>query len=587
MDPAFKLASFLAHPKIYEREPEMIHNSEIHKVLSILRQNKVLMRALTHLDAKETREGPSVRIFLEDEEFQRCLSQMRKMEEEYLEILRLFNEKNIQFVLIKASNCLPLDSDNFDILVQKADLLRLIDLLTHMGFVEVIKAREPFKILLRCVKGGKDYLALHLHTRIGWEGIEFLSCNDVWKKYRRLTIQDVEVGFPAPEHHVLITLAHAFFENQCLKLSDILYLADSLMNGSGKIDWGCMRSWVKINRWTIPFFSMLEISNHIYNEIYGEELTPDHVWKEYMLEKKKLLNMFEMVVKALKVNIDYRNPLPLQIPLIIPVVFFMRKMLTEPGFSINRRFMSVAYETCEFLIRRFGLKGEGFPSLLVFTGADGTGKTTHAKTLIGELTRRGIKAKYLWSRPPPFFFELMISQFMCAFLGAKHFVKADKDYFEKRERLLSREPFRTIWSAFLLFSHILQLILELHPKLAFSNGVIVCDRYIYDTVIDIDSELERNFANGTVGRVITSAVPRPNVIFVMTGDSNEIARRRSNERNGSNSLAKKIGKYSDFCRRTKEAIMLDTTKELENNKREILEKALYRYYSGSTECSDH
>jgi len=91
------------------------------------------------------------------------------------------------------SKSIPLDSDNFDLLVRPQDLPRIDEVLRANGYMEV--DREGYKVLYRKLAHGDDHIALHLHTKVAWYGIEFLDSTRIWESYVKKKVDGVIMGF--------------------------------------------------------------------------------------------------------------------------------------------------------------------------------------------------------------------------------------------------------------------------------------------------------------------------------------------------------------------------------------------------------
>lgn len=123
--------------------------------------------------------------------------------------------------------------------------------------------------------------------------------------------------------------------------------------------------------------------------------------------------------------------------------------------------------------------------LLVLSGLDGSGKSTQAELLAKRLHREGYDVATVWSRWEPALSAPLIRfakrrldpRADAATADYRHFTAA------KRQTMQSRWK-RILWQLMVWSEYAAQINLRLMPHIIKRRGVI-CDRYIYDTLIDI------------------------------------------------------------------------------------------------------
>lgn len=156
------------------------------------------------------------------------------------------------------------------------------------------------------------------------------------------------------------------------------------------------------------------------------------------------------------------------------------------------------------------------PALVVIAGIDGSGKTTQAKLLVEALERRGYRARYLWNRWEP--------RLLAPASAAVRLVKggrgatagpAKRDTGEQlglKRRLMRNRVLAWIWLRLAFVDYRLQAHRRLRDALA-SADVVVCDRYVYDFLVDQATnlggdigDLQRVFRQPETGRFLRPAV---------------------------------------------------------------------------------
>jgi len=123
-------------------------------------------------------------------------------------------------------------------------------------------------------------------------------------------------------------------------------------------------------------------------------------------------------------------------------------------------------------------------SLIVFTGIDGSGKTTQSELLVKCLKNDGIKTLYVWSRWEPLFLRPFINRWKCKVTkdSPESNSKIDKIK-DKKKNLLSNPIFRWLWLVSFLIDYSLQIFVKIRISLL-KRQIIISDRIFYDSVID-------------------------------------------------------------------------------------------------------
>ena len=154
---------------------------------------------------------------------------------------------------------------------------------------------------------------------------------------------------------------------------------------------------------------------------------------------------------------------------------------------------------------------------ICFTGMDGTGKTTHSKELAELLNKKGIKCKYVYARLNPFILKpfILIGEFV--FLHKKDIFKNYSEYSNTKRRAIEKHSFLSIgYQQILLFDYLLQILFKVKVPLIFGKN-IVCDRYVYDTVIT-DLSVDMNYSKNGVISLLNNLLrffPEPDIAFLI------------------------------------------------------------------------
>lgn len=231
-------------------------------------------------------------------------------------------------MLIKSDGSFPYESDNIDVLVKPEHLDTVVHLLENAGYNEFPEVRELNKYLFR-QRSAFDVLPLHIHTRVEWEGTQFIDSNYLWQRSRVIN-NEKRFAAPSPEDCILITLAHLFFENHEVKLYDLLKIYYQLTNY--EIDWTYMIQHSKKQAWNDAFVLTMLLLNRLNYVLYNHHLLHSNI-----LAKLEGTNYrHNKLVKRLLNSANFKTP-PVKIPYFISGLFFLNKVFHEPGKSLVKK----------------------------------------------------------------------------------------------------------------------------------------------------------------------------------------------------------------------------------------------------------
>ena len=166
--------------------------------------------------------------------------------------------------------------------------------------------------------------------------------------------------------------------------------------------------------------------------------------------------------------------------------------------------------------------------LICFTGIDGSGKTTLAKNIAEHYRREGLPAKYVYAR-----YQLRIAKPLVLFAN-KLFLRRynqNTDYIKyktQKQKINARfKNLSSIYLNLLLIDYIIQLIYKICIPLL-QKKIVVCDRYIYDTIIT-DFAVDMNFPREKSVQLLKRCfrvIPQPDLLFYVCVDVNVAYNRK-------------------------------------------------------------
>ncbi|ACJ17347.1 Hypothetical protein TON_1856 [Thermococcus onnurineus NA1] len=209
------------------------------------------------------------------------------------------------------------------------------------------------------------------------------------------------------------------------------------------------------------------------------------------------------------------------------------------------------------------------PRLICIIGPDGTGKTTQAKMLIEKLREMGYEYEYRWMR-----FHHFISLPVLALarlmglteiqtlpdgrkIGYHHFY---------RSKLIS-----TVYPITLYLDMLLAMIFKIYIPLKVQRKRLVCDRFIYDTLVDLTIDLDNiEFDNSKTAKKFLKLIPRDCLTILLIAPYEKIKERREDLK-FDKYLRKRIETYMELKKRFPQLVTIDASSEVEKVHNQIVE----------------
>ena len=206
--------------------------------------------------------------------------------------------------------------------------------------------------------------------------------------------------------------------------------------------------------------------------------------------------------------------------------------------------------------------------LICFTGIDGSGKTTQAKALAATLSENGVNSKYVWNMFQPFITKpfIVIARALLFRGKTEHY----REYSNAKGKIFKNSLVATVYKFLLLFDYFLQMLLDVKIPLMLGKCV-VCDRYIYDTMVNLAVELNRpvEAMNSALQKILHLA-PRPDLTFLIDVPE-EIAYQRKDNIPSIDFLVDRRQIYLNLGRRYG-MVLLDGSKSIAELQAQIQEK---------------
>jgi dTMP kinase len=198
--------------------------------------------------------------------------------------------------------------------------------------------------------------------------------------------------------------------------------------------------------------------------------------------------------------------------------------------------------------------------IICFTGVDGSGKTTHAKSLIKFLDKMGYCCKYVWGGYRPFLSYTFF--ILTKLLG--YWKKIRKNAYTNPLEYAPRniaEKLGVVYRLFIFLDFQIKALLKIRLPLTFKK-VVICDRYIYDLLIELELS---NISSKRFTTILSKTLPQPLITFLLDTPDNLASHRRGfsiEELAAKRRAFQQIGKVFDL-------VTVDSSKDFSSNHKQI------------------
>lgn len=157
-------------------------------------------------------------------------------------------------------------------------------------------------------------------------------------------------------------------------------------------------------------------------------------------------------------------------------------------------------------------------------GIDGVGKTTHVNLILEYLREKGIKCQYKWLRFHHFFSLPLLA--FCRIVGYTRLSTLGDSHKCSYHEFYKSKYISVLYPWILFFDTAIFTIINVYIPMFFGTS-IVCDRFVYDTLIDVavatnDHEIYKK----TIGKLFVKLIPRNSHFVMLVLDKSLIFSRR-------------------------------------------------------------
>ena len=192
------------------------------------------------------------------------------------------------------------------------------------------------------------------------------------------------------------------------------------------------------------------------------------------------------------------------------------------------------------------------------------------------LSLNGVKSKYVYARLVPIIFRPLLVVGDLLFLRTKSINNDYEDYSNTKKNILKKHIFLSkIFYKIMLFDYYLQLLYKIKLRLLLNKN-IVCDRYVYDTIIT-DIAVDMGYSEEDIFNRIErclSTLPTPDIVFLIDL-TEEVAYNRKNDVSSMGYLRDRRRYYLSVANRYK-MIRIDGTGNIEDIERKIFSETVLK-----------
>ncbi len=540
------------------------------RVLSILEQNNVQLLFIKNKNSQYSS-------FYNLKEFRNKIEEEKRMFEnwarEYSMVNEIFLQHGIEHILMKSDGHFPYLDDNLDIIVKPENITQAQSILEDLGYIEVTTSREPYKSLFVKFPPNGLFYDIHLHQSIAWH-VPFIDDQYIWAKSIASKCENLNFYVFSPDVMALMNIAHIIYENHSITLPEVIGISVHLRNLTNK--WEYLKGMAKQRGWLEGLYCGIFLIARIEEKIYGNTLIGSNILDEVEKSCSKLWKLF--VCKRL--NKNFRMPLKIDSKLCR--ILYIQKFLRDPKVTFLRRVKQLSIRIYKSISLRLPCRNK--PFLISFSGIDGSGKTSYAKALEKAFQACCIETCYYWNKiGNPKMYRLFSSVGKVLFRQDNSFkniqnwsIKDKIDFFAKKSLI------RYLWMYLNMITLWIEYLFKVKLPLLLRK-VVICDRYIYDALVDIDtfSPLSNKDINKVaITKIFRILSPKPNIFFLCNTPP-EVAVKRERYPEAIQSidvLNRKIRLYNQLSQKTN-FVQIDSLYELPKIKSQIVNRALSVYFA--------
>lgn len=480
----FKATAYLADGPKWTN-PEKL---DVEKVVFHLIEQKIPLLYLNLNGWEKIVENSS---FCEQYRYEELL--LKDRHDEYLKLKGKFDEHEIPLILFKSDGKFTYRGSDLDAMVRAEDTELIRSIMAHFDYYELPMriGSEPSKLAYRHVYANKEFYDIEFYQNVVWF-VHFADADLLFKRSAQ-SDKDENITLLSPEDRLISTLAHSIFQQKAFLLSDLVHLRKSLRNCTVDIDYvyaiTARKGWLKGLQWGVSVVSKIE------KEVWG-----DSVLKKAWENKLPLRDESKTYYK---------------IPSSITRTFFIRKIFTNKDRNPAQKAHDLYMVLKKFIESR--IYGQRRRLFVTFSGIDGSGKSGLIEYVKEIFQKQEFPAPIIiWTRIDSnelFITNTIYKLFKSVIVRDE---KLNEVPAEKKIDTLKKKPLiKLAWIYLNTIELLITYIFRIRIPLLLQY-TILGDRYYFDAIVDITSQLPDNDINGRfVKWLLNTFSPKPDIVFYL------------------------------------------------------------------------
>lgn len=393
-------------------------------------------------------------------------------------IIQRFNKRKVPALIFKTFG---VSTEDIDILTRdRQHFMKSASVLVSLGYSPPAKWDSCSSDI---GFAQKSLPTVELHTHVGWRGIEHISPKEVWGSSVERVVEGRKFREPCLEHQLLITILHAIYGHFRITQEDL----ETILALTGKTK----------HKMPLPLLNIIEKAKRSPKLPYY------------------LTTMDKLMAHLLKLLQDIENRKTSNIK---------RGLILYPLLSVRggRRLLPLIDPILQAHSSQRRLRTRHV-RLIVFSGTEGSGKTSHALATVKWLRSKGIRATYL--HLDKMYLVKFVSWVFRKLGGGEKWrtleymrneiigSTREDDWLNEFRSHASRMQ-RRIRPYLHAFDNFLYMSLVLLFNLLLGRAV-VCDRYYYDHLVQMNCW---GYNIAFLEPIYLRFVPKPDIGFVLVTD---------------------------------------------------------------------
>ena len=534
---------------VLDRENSLkLTSSNYDMVIKKLKKNKISFIDINDSNVKNCS-------FINSDAFKKAynaeLNHYNNWRSEFQIIKQEWDAEGIDYIFHKSIGKFPYLSDNLDVLVKQQDFNRAGEILVELGYANLRNIQEAHKEFYRKFDGDRVVCPIHLHERVCWS-LPYEDNDHLWGNYI-ISTEDNFIHYPCYNDALLINTAHCFLEDHLVKIYDLITIKTCV--DSNEIDWDYIYATSDNLKWQRSLHTGFIIFEHIYNKIADDRIFPDEILKTAWDFIHSIKWISARLKKDILSNID-------TMPFFIPHLWTRRhsslRVFTDLSLGSKFQRLQIVFSSLldGFIHNKLKIKFHA-PLFVAFSGVDGCGKSSHINVLVENHLISGIKTNVIWSRAGSLPGINKLLKIVHLFNGNSTKKEIKKQDYQKRKSLPKNQVTIHLWRLLNSWEMIFWYFFKVRIPLIFGKSIIA-DRYIYDSIIDMEILVNSAKYNRFIYKLLELLTPKPDVIFNLNVDLDNIISRGVDE--SRDELAIKEKHYKKFLS-TKNIIEIDNNND--------------------------